>query len=139
MSDENNTNMYIGLAVIVAFIVYYYMFMMTPAPITCDTGYILKDGKCVPVIITPAAPGAPVGTPAPITCDTGYILKDGKCVLVPVTCQIGFEMKNGVCTDIECPAGEFLHMGTCLVDKNYRQPSTSGNIKKMYDILEFNR
>ena len=30
MSDENNTNMYIGLAV-VAFIVYYYMFMMTPA------------------------------------------------------------------------------------------------------------
>jgi hypothetical protein len=55
MSDENNTNMYIGLAV-VAFIVYYYMFMMTPAPITCDTGYILKDGKCVLVQVTSVAP-----------------------------------------------------------------------------------
>ena len=59
MSEGDNTNMYIGLAVIVVVIGYYYMFMMTPAPITCDTGYILKDGKCVLVQVTSVAPVAP--------------------------------------------------------------------------------
>ena len=93
MSEGGNTNMYIGLAVLVAFIVYYYMFMMTPAPVAPATG--TGAGTLTGAVANPA---------------TGAV--------VPVKCQIGFEMINGVCTAIKCPAGAFLNGSTCFLPAN---------------------
>jgi hypothetical protein len=86
MSDGDNTKMYIGLAVLVVAIGYYYMFMMTPAP---------------PVGESPPATGTGAGTL------TGAVANPATGVVVPVKCQIGFEMKNGVCTAINRIPGEF--------------------------------
>jgi hypothetical protein len=86
MSDGDNTNMYIGLAVLVVAIGYYYMFMMTPAP---------------PVGESPPATGTGAGTL------TGAVANPATGVVVPVKCEIGFEMKNGVCTAINRIPREF--------------------------------
>ena len=46
MSDEDNTKMYIGLAVLVVAIGYYYMFMMTPSGnIISSNSYVLQNAK----------------------------------------------------------------------------------------------
>lgn len=46
----------------------------------CDTGFILKDGKCIPVVVTPAtSTTSDVVTPA-VNCTATQVNKNGACV-----------------------------------------------------------
>ena len=47
-------------------------------PPNCNEGYVVKDGKCVPVDEPEAKADEKAGYPP--NCNDGYVAKDGKCV-----------------------------------------------------------
>ena len=76
MSDEDNTKMYIGLAVLVVAIGYYYMFMMTPSGnIISSNSYVLqnaKNGGCLTHSSNGAGTGPIEDWQGPHFCDSKF-------------------------------------------------------------------
>ena len=109
MSEGGNTNMYIGLAVLVAFIVYYYMFMMTPAPVAPATGAVV-----------------------PVKCQIGFEMINGVCTAIK--CPAGAFLNGSTCF---LPANSIKHP-TCLEKMNWMRNNWNKTDKSSIDFYKKN-
>ena len=84
----------------------------TTTPVSCDVGFVLKDGKCVEVKMPDVITETPITGNGTGVVD-GTVIDIDTGVVVPVQCELGFRLENGVCVAIQCPDGQQLDGTTC--------------------------